>query len=227
MNVVPRRRSAKRARAYSGPRMLTRSIPRAVRYNGEAAFSRTCNFSINIAAGSGFSIGASSFSALAFTFDPTGLTYYGSGVSFVNVPLTNAAEIAAFWDLVAIDKVEMTMTSIYDPSTAGANTYVPRLVVCNDYNSGATGASLDSIYEKSDCTTLGSPISKWTVKPKYQRIVYYTSAVSSYEPSKGFINADSAIPHYGVHLGLREFNLLSGGRLNISAKFFIRAKNNK
>jgi len=221
-----RRRPAKRTRSSMRTAAVSRRVPRSIRYNGETAFTRTANTSI-ICGPNGFAIGASNFPALSFQFDPAGFVYYGSAVASAAVALPNAAEIAAFWDLVAIDKVEMTFTSTFDPSTVTTANLVPRLIIATDYNTGGAGTSLDAIYEHSDAKPLDGTITKWTVRPKYQRIVYYTALTSSYEPSRGFVNADTAIPHYGVLLGIRDFPSLTSGRLNVNCKFFFRAKNNK
>jgi len=229
MDVTNYRRGTKRKQ--SNPRRFRyplQRVPRTLRYTGETSFTRTANVSIAVTSGLGFTIGASAHEALAFTFDPTGVTWYGSSVSFASIPLPNAAEIAALWDMISIDKVEMTITSLYDPSDAGGTTnFAPRMLICNDYNSGVTGTSLSAIQEHSDCKTLNRMNNKWAVKPKYQRVVYFTAVSSSYEPARGFVNADSAIPHYGTHIGIIERPLVQGGRVNFSFKFFMRAKNVK
>ena len=226
MNVIPRSRGVKRSRGAPRPRAVARRVPRSLRYNGQTAFTRTTSTAL-VLSPTGFVIGAGNFPAIALVFDPTAMTLFGSALTFTSSALPNAAEIAAFWDLVAIDKVELTFTATFDPSAVTTANLVPRLIVANDYNSGGTGTTLDAIYEHSDCKSLDGMITKWSVKPKYQRVIFYNAVTSSYEPGSGFINADTAIPHYGTLLGIRDFASLTSGRLLITAKYFMRAKNTK
>jgi len=181
---------------------------------------------LSIGAGTGFLIGAGAFPAVTFTYDPTGVTIYGSSVAFTTIAMPNASEISALWDLLSIDKVEITMQSVYDPSVS-TNTYVPRMMICNDFNSGATGTSTQAISEHADAKALMSTYNKWNVKPKYQRVIFYNAVTSSYEPATGFVNSDTAIPHYGTHLGIFDSGSIAGGDLLLSFKFFLRAKNVK
>lgn len=196
-------------------------------FNGYCEFTRSCTISLGTLAGSGWTIGASSHPALCAVFSPTEVSLFGSSVSFVSQGLPNAAEIAALWDSVEIYKVEIIMDHYQDPTTGGNTTAMPRVAICNDYNDGAAGTSVDAILQHSDCKYTSNRSNKWTVYPKHQRLIYFNPITSSYEPARGFVTAGVGIPHYGVHFGITEIAVLAAGRTTWNFKTFFRAKNTK
>lgn len=209
-------------------RMPKSRVYRSVAYTGETRLTRTCSGVVSTIEGGGFNIGASGFQAIAFVFNPTGVTIFGSAAVFTVVNLVNAAEIAALWDRVRIDKVEISWDPLCDKSTSGLSTSTPRFLVCNDVNNAATGTTLDDIKQHTDCTVkYGNGPHKWTVKPKFQRLLYYTALSSSYEPASGFVNTDTAIPHYSTHLGIENPGAVSATSVQFNFKFFLTLKNVK
>lgn len=196
-------------------------------FNGYCEFTRSCTISLATTAAAGWTIGASSFAALCAVFSPTEVSLYGSAVGFLSQGLPNAAEIAALWDSVEIYKVEVTMDHYNDPSQGGNSTAMPRVAICNDYNDGSAGTTVDAILQHSDCKYTSSRSNKWTVYPKHQRVIYYNAVTSSYEPARGFVTAGVGIPHYGVHFGITEVATIAAGRTTWNFKTFFRAKNTK
>jgi len=234
MNVIPYTRGVKRTRTgRSRPRMAVARVPRAIRYNGENKITRVCASHIRFT-NLGWGVGAGTSEALNIVYDSTGVTFYVAALSSFFVPLPNAAELAALYDLVRIDKVEITMGWSQQSSASQYNSgnIAPRLIICNDDNDGAGTATLAQIQQqpnKSFYTTDGT-MAKWTCVPKYQRIIYYTAATSSYEPTRGFVNTDTAIPHYGTRVGLANlssFGAANSGNIDFSFKFFLTLKNVK
>lgn len=226
MNIVPRKTSKRTRSGTRIPRPLTRRIPKG--YTGEVRFTRTATRTLPLIEGAGFGVGAGSYEAISMVFDPTGVTIFGSAVNFAVSSLPNAAEIAALWDRLEIVKVEITIDPICDKSTTGGLTATPRMLICNDPNDGSAGTTLDSIRQHSDCKPLfGNGPHKWTVYPNHLRLVYYTPLTSSYEPAKGFVNSDTAIPHYGTHLGIANVGGITATSVIFSFKFFLRCKNVK
>lgn len=224
------RRSSKRGRSSARPRVVPRRVPRALRYNGENKITRTATTNL-VYTSSGFSIGASFFQAVNLVFDPSSFTIYGSALVSQSTPLTNAAEIAALYDLLRIDKVEITWSSSQQANVAGgAFNAAPKFLVCNDSNDGIGPALLSEIQQQpnKEFYSVDGSSHKWTCHPKYQRIVYQTALVSSYEPTSGFINSNSTIPHFGVRMAIANLASLSGsGFVDFNVKFFFTLKDVK
>jgi len=209
-------------------------IPRVLglSYNGEYKLTRTTNISYGATAGVGFSIGGASVPAFTIVYDPTGLTCFASATNFQVVALPNISEIAALWDRVRIDKVEITFAPTYQQSDgiASASSATPQLLVCNDTNDGATGTTVSSIQQHAGCKHFAGSNSPWTwtVRPMHQRLLYYTPLLSSYEPAYGFVNSDTAIPHYGTKVGLPDVTRVSANMvMTMSFKFFFTCANTK
>jgi len=208
-------------------------VPRSIgRPNGPYSLTRTLAVRLAVGgAGSGWNIGGANYQAVSIVFDPTGANIFGSAVNFVNVPMTNAAELAALWDRVRIDKVDITFAPLFDKAdgiATGLNTN-PQIVVCNDYNDGAAGTSVGNILQHSDCKHFVTNESfKWSVKPKFQRLLYYTPLLSSYEPASGFVNSDTAIPHYATHFAIvNTANIGPNTALEITMKYHLTMCNVK
>lgn len=221
-NIVPFKRRVERR-----PIKYARGVPRPL-FNGYCQFTRSINTQLNITAGVGWSIGAGSASNLTMVFDPLSVLLYGSAVNFITAALPSAAEIGALWDLVMLYKVEITVDHVNDPGNTGTvSSTMPRMAICNDYNDGQAGTSLDRIQQHSDCKVFTGRTSKWTVYPKHQRVIYFNAATSSYEPARGFVNSATAIPHYGTHIGILDPSVLLAGRTMFNFKLFFKAKNTK
>jgi len=234
MDVTTVRRGYKRARPSTRrSRLAVQRIPRGLRYNGENKITRVVSTSFRYT-NLGFNVGAGTSEAINFVFDPTGVTIWISALVSVTVPLPNAAELAALYDQVRIDKVELTMAASQQASTgAFSSSILPaRLIICNDDNNGQGSATLAEIKQQPNKVFYdgdGKAV-KWTCYPKYQRIVYFTSLVSNYEPARGFVNSDAAIPHYGMRLGIDNlsfFGATNQGNIDLSWKFFLTLKNVK
>jgi len=226
MNVIPFSGSRKRGRSVPKRRNTPSRVTRSLRYNGETRLTRTVYGRINLSS-TGFEIGVSNFQAVNIVYDVAGVTIYGNSTTSTRFDMPNAAEFAALYDLVKIDKVDITWNS--NQQSGIGPTIAPRFMICNDYNDGVGTASLSEIQQHSDCTAkfaLMGQANRWSVKPKYQRIVYYTSLTSSYEPTNGFVNADTSIPHYGTKLACL-VPQDSDGSCDFSFKYFLTLKNIK
>lgn len=212
--------------------MSVQRISRTLRYNGENKITRTVSGTIPVNA-AGFSIGAAFYQAVNIVYDPTSVTVYGTAVNFVNFPITNAAEIAALYDHIRLDKVEITWSANHiGTTTGGAASVVPKFLVCNDNNDGIGPATLAEIQQQpnKEYYSADGRSFKWNVKPQFQRLVYQTALASNYEPTRGFVNSNSTIPHYGTKMAVVNLASIVGGastNVDFNFKFFFTLKNVK
>lgn len=228
-----RRRPLKRTRSSTRTVAVSRRIPRTLRYNGENKITRTIVGSIPYTQ-AGFTLGATNFQAMSIVFDPTGATFYGSAVQSTNFLLPNAAEIAALYDLMQIDKVEFVWsnnTAAVTNGTTGVNRHA-KYLICNDSNDGVGTTALDQIQQQPNKSFYsGDGIdNKWTCVPKYSRVVYQTALVSNYEPTRGFVNANSTIPHFAIKMGISNLGSLAAAtaeNMDFTLKFFMTLKHVK
>lgn len=212
--------------------MVRSSVPRGLRYNGEARITRVVTFSLGVNP-SGILIGIIPTTAINIVFDPTAITCYSSAANFSSFPIPNAAEYIAMYDRLKIDKIDMTWSTQAQASTSTATGAAapPKWLVCTDENDGIGTASLTQVQQqnpKSFFAVDGRDF-KYSLKPKYQRIVYQTSTVSNYEPATGFVNSDSTIPHYGVRMAIANLTNVSPttGVVDFSFKVYLSLKNTK
>jgi len=232
MNVTTRRPS-KRARSSMRTGVVPRRVPRTLRYNGENKITRTIVGNIPYTQ-AGFTLGITNFQAMSIVFDPTGVTFYGSATQSANFALPNAAEIAALYDLMRIDKVELTWSNNSAAvSNGGTGTNrAAKFLVCNDSNDGVGTTALDQIQQqpnRSFYNTNGGE-HKWTCVPKYSRVVYQTALVSNYEPTRGFVNANSTIPHFAIKMGISNLGSLATATtegIDFTLKYFMTLKHVK
>lgn len=206
-------------------------IPRSLKYNGETRITRTVNATLYTGP-SGFAINGFQVEAMNIVFDPTSVTFWGSPIDSQVAPIPNVAEIAALYDRMKIDKVEMTWASNMQSNAANANSFVSplRFLVCNDVNGTQGTALLDEIQQQPNKEFFSSDgsSSKWTCRPKYQRVVYQSSLGSQFEPSTGFINSNSAIPHYAIKMGITNLaNGILNNSIDFSFKLYFSLKNVK
>lgn len=221
-------RKAKKAR---GPGRMLRMPLGVQRYiknrgtmDGVYEFTRTVNGRMDIS-NSGISIGAARYSAGTFVFTPQNIQLVSGVAGNTNTySIPNSAEFAALFDKIKIDKVEMTFFNAQTAASGLTSNQPNLLVFANDDND--TNANPDTI-KQMDCKVwqpgFNASKCKMVCKPKYQRLVYYTSLVSSYEPTSGYVVSDTAIPHYGIKVGVDIINDI-GYMVNWTAKVYFKCK---
>lgn len=175
----------------------------------------------------GFTIGAAStYIGASIVFSPTNTYIYSSpSGNSISMATVNAAEIAALFEKIKIDKVEITMYSSVH-GAANSSTQVPLILMAEDDND--TSVSPDQIKQmnmKAWQPGDQNNTFKITVRPKYQRLVYYTALASSYEPCSGYVVAGTDIPHYGLKIGIEPLG--AAGRIALTFKYFFKCKHLK
>lgn len=148
----------------------------------------------------GIAVGAGTYDAATFVVDSTSLQIQ-SGVlgNTVTIPIPNAAELGALWDKLKIDRCDFTFYNTNASVANSGNQQLPFYLFAFDSNDRV--ASTDSIKQMENRSWqpgYNATSFKISVKPQFQRLVYYTSLTSSYEPTRGYVVSDTAIPHYGL-----------------------------
>ena len=206
---------------------------RSLKYNAPNSITRVASTYLTWTT-TGFNIGVNNYQGIFLTFSPQNVYIWGSTTNFLQVPIPNASEIPALYDTLRIDKVEVSFSTNIDNQTSGSAgaLQIPRFIVANDFNDGTSGTTTSQVQQQDGArmfTAQGPYPYKHTCYPKFQRIVYYSAAVSSYEPARGFVNSDVDIGHYGVRLAFDSpsNSVILAGILNIHTKFYFTMKNVK
>lgn len=202
------------ARKQAKPTTIMK-VEKPLKLNGEYKISRMTSMYIPFGGG-GFQIGGASYPGIGFIFDPTqvlAVTTLTGGSIPAAIP--NYSEIAALWDRVMIEKVVIEFnTDRTDPTPSATSGCNPILFYA--YDKTDIYANTLAITQQQDgcksfqananvnsCTTV--------IYPSYQRIIYYTSLLTSYEPARGYVVSDTAIPHYGFRLAMDTAGVATGG----------------
>jgi len=166
----------------------------------------------------GFSINQTNTEGFGFVFYPdyvqaVSTTTGGTLTSNVH----NFSELAALWDRIKIDKVEITVTNrCNDPSgSTSTNVSVPNIFYANDY-SDVLNNSLNITLQQQGLKTWqavsNKPEGKFTCYPHFQQLVYYSAVLpASYNPSTGFVVSNGSIPHYGARVAMDVIGVGNGG----------------
>lgn len=231
-----KRRSVARSRvqpAYS----MTRSLG----YSGECKISRSVILPIPITTTLGFSINGQNFTEGSFVYSNQYLKFVGDSTHEIPALIPQAAELAAVWERVRLDKVVLTIVGnavdaqVPQPGTSGSTNISisgPRIVLANDYdgpNTGGSTGTLSNVLQETGAHLYhvggNNPAVTWTVnRPKYNRLIQYTETESDYEPASGFTSTAADIPHFGTRMGLADAAQTNGCRLLVFAKFFFTLK---
>lgn len=237
------RKSSTPAR-YSVPARATAVTPSLRRYlglrgtpQGVYEIVRTTNGTMRITAATGFDNGVATSESIGITFSLQNIRIYAAnGITVLNTwPIPNSGEIAALWDDVKIDKVEVTMSGYVAPSSTPLTT--TGYVIGNQFVYGTDDndalSSLATVQQLGDCKSMylisnsGTNERKITVRPRYQQIIYYTSLSSGYEPKQGYIRSDYDIEHYALKIARVPMNNTadnSNGQFNFTFKIYLKCK---
>jgi len=188
---------------------------------GSYEFTRTITGRIAVT-NVGITIGSANYAAGTWTVSPQALKLTSGVAGNVNTyNIVNAAEFSALFDKIKVDKVEFTFTSNFAGS---ASLIANQFLFAEDDNDTTT--SPDQI-RQMDCKVwqpgYNATSFKHTIRPKYQRLVYYTALASSYEPTQGYVVSDTDIPHYGLKMGVDTLTDTSQ-LINFTAKIYFKCK---
>lgn len=230
-----RSRSASQSRARSqsiaARRPLLARVPRGVRLNGEYKMTRVCHVQLSCGI-NGINVGGVSRQGIGLIFNPASVTFVGTAAGPIQQAIIpNYAELSALWERVKIEKVVMQVSQMRtDPVTnTPGNVSTPVIYSAFD-NTGVFDNTLAITQQQSGCrswhATSNGPDFIQTVVPEYQRIIYYTALLSSYEPAKGFVVSDTEIPHYGIRMAI-DNNFIGEGVLNFRFTYYYCLKDVK
>lgn len=188
----------------------------------------------------GFGIGASVSNRFSIQFNMQSATFAinntGASITY-NIP--GFVELSALFDQIMIEKVVVKFTFnvdpqvIQQPGAAAMPQGAPVLYHAVDFNDAAVPASVTDIMQYSSVQskllggTLG-PIVR-SVRPMFAQIVYASAIGNSYRASRGFLQKDVDVPHYGVKGFITTPNAniggLTTGKLSLEFKYYYACKN--
>lgn len=188
----------------------------------------------------GFQIGASTSNRYSVQFNMQSATFAinntGASITY-NIP--GFVELSALFDQIMIEKVTVKFTFTVDPAIIlqpGAPTYPmgsPLLYHAVDFNDAAVPANVTDImqYSSVKSSILGAtrgPIIR-SVNPMFAQIVYASAIGNSYRATRGFLQKDVDVPHYGMKGFITTPSAVGGatqiGKLAIEFKYHYACKN--
>jgi len=235
-NPIPKRmRPSKTARSALRKYGLRTAIPRPMstmssnRTNGVYRMTRKVivDLTYNV---NGIDIAGVSTQGMGFVFTPSSVVAANTSVQGTyGVP--NYIDISALWDRVKIEKIVMEVfPKNQDPINNSGNSATPVCYYASDYTD-VSNTTLNIIQQQGDCKTwhansAGTEPLVYTCYPKFQTLVQYTTTLSSFQPQRGYVVSDTAIPHYGIRWAI-DNNLIGSGVLNFVFTFHYACKNVK
>jgi hypothetical protein len=197
--VSPQR--SKRLRR-SPSRTSNRKVALARSMKGPAThtFIRTANINIDATTtGFDFAIGVVNSPDFSIWFTTQSVYLWNSAANYSVASIPGYTDLAALFDEVKIDAVEVTIMSGCDPTTSANGSAA--IAICCDYNDKAA-ITLGDIQQYADCRTVllaNNHIHKEIVRPKF--LEYSLDSAGSAQASisrTGFTKSNLDIEHYGI-----------------------------
>jgi hypothetical protein len=182
--------------------------------------------------GNGYLVQAGALdSSFGMYFTPQGWAVQSTSVRYFFQNWPNYGELSSLYDLIKIDKVEVTFTiQANEPTVAAASPVTtPVFYICSDPNE-ILDNSLANVQQGRGCKMFHLTQDKdftYTIKPTYNKIVQYTSVLNSYAPSTGYVQSNIDIPHYGIKVAVDEPTTTQVHKLKMGVKVFMSLKDVK
>lgn len=181
----------------------------------------------------GYQIGAtSSATSFGILFSPVGVTV-SSGVYSFDTNWSGASELSNLYDLMKIDKVEITL---YTNLTGSSTSYIPGtqinmsnpvFQICNDDNDVTAVTDLNQQQGVKLITFNDKNVCRHICYPKYQSEAYKTATTVGFAPKTGFVNSSEDVKHFGTKMSLQWPADVSPHYLYMKFKLFCTVKNVK
>jgi len=147
----------------------------------------------------GSALGQPLFS-MVFTTQDFFLYFNSARTTYSTVAIPGISDLAALFDEVQLDAVELTICSNNQPE-AGAGSGSSRIMICTDYNDGNPPTSLGDVQQYADCKLVHlQPYSDYTeiIRPKFLTYTLDSGGTQvASTPSRGFVRSNLQIDHYG------------------------------
>lgn len=200
-------RKSKKARRTGGMLRMPLGVQRYIKKRGtpDGVYELTRVVNANINYGAGFSVAGNQVEGLGISFTPQNVYIHAGNnpASYNTYSVPAASELAAIWNMVKIDKVEIT---IHNSNVGVSNTTASQPLILCAFDDKDTNSTADRLRQMNCSSWMPGSLSdnqwKVTIRPKYQRLVYYNAALSSYEPTQGYVVSDTDIPHYAYKLAM-------------------------
>lgn len=194
--------SAKQARAKGKIRVkrfqapLYRSIVKA-----PATVTKCCH--IRIAShvdGYSFDIGLSRAQTFAIWFTQQDVFIWLNASNYSQVSVPGYSDLAALYDEVMIDRIDITMFTGNDPTTSANGT--AQIILARDYNDKVAPAAVGDVQQYSDMQAFNMAnnfINKFSLNPKFLTYSLDSAGTSTASVARrGYIRSNLSTDHYGV-----------------------------
>lgn len=109
------------------------------------------------------------------------------------------SDLAALFDEVMIEKIDMTIFSANDPTTSGTGS--AQIAYCRDYNDKVAPSNSGDVLQYSDAKAFNMAnnfINKMTLYPKYLTFSLDSAGTSTAStPKRGYLRSNLDTDHYG------------------------------
>lgn len=197
----PTRGSAKRRRIQ----IQKRSVPRSMSNRGTVHTLTKCA-SLKMRSnttGYSFDIGIGSSQTFCIWFTNQDAYIWASSTLYSIVSIPGYSDLAALFDEVMIERVEIQIYTGTDPTTSSGGS--AQIILARDYNDKNATASVGDIQQYADVKAFNMAnnyINKYVIQPKF--LTYsldVAGAAVATTPKRGYIRSNLSIDHYGIKGG--------------------------
>jgi len=168
---------------------------------GDHIMYRTCSF-VNVinSAGFGPGVGSVQFKLFSLWFTNQNAYLWSNASNYTTVAVPGYTDLAALFDEIKIDAIEITVTTGNDPSLAGT-TGSAVLQMATDYNDKNAPTSIGDVQQYQDVRQFrlaNNFVYREILRPKF--LTYSLDSAGSAQastPKTGFFRSNLDVEHYG------------------------------
>lgn len=190
-----------KARGRSG--VVARRIPlyKGIQDRPVHTITRSCEIRmISNTFGYSFTVGTGTATTFSIWFTNQDAFIWSNASSYTQVNIPGYTDLAALFDEVMIEKVDITIFTGNDPTNNGTGS--AQIIFAKDYNDKVAPANAGDVHQYADCKAYNMTnafINKITVYPKF--LSYSMDATGnpvSSTPKRGYVRSNLQIEHYGL-----------------------------
>lgn len=176
------------------------SVAKSMTSQAVHTFVRTCH--INQAVGTtGFvpQVGLVAFDKFSIWFTNQNAYIWGNSSNYSTVAVPGYSDLAALFDEVRIDAVEITINCLQDAQVFGGGGGSGLMALCSDFNDHVAPTAIGDVQQYRDCQTYNMTVNrpvKIIVRPKF--LTYSLDSAGSpiaSSPKTGWIRSNLDIDH--------------------------------
>jgi len=194
----PPKRSRRSYSSSRRPMSVSRGLSNPLR---SVTMTKSCEIRMQCnTTGYSWNVGLTPSTTFSIWFTPQDVFIWSNTTNYSTVSVPGYTDLAALFDEIMIEKVEIQIFTGNDATTAGSGS--AQIIYCTDYNDKNAPSNTGDVQQYADVRAMNMSnqfINKMSIRPKFLTFALDSAGITQAStPVRGYTRSNLAVEHYGI-----------------------------